>query len=45
MDMDKQEKVGDQDATLMEVAISLLEPQQSKVDVVEVSFRNPITTY
>lgn len=41
--MDKQYKVDDEDATLMEVPISLIEPQESKADVVEVSFRNSIT--
>ena len=43
MDMAKQEKVGGLDATLMEVPISLLESHETKADVVEVIFRNPIT--
>ena len=41
--MEKQDKLGGEDATLMEVPIPLLESQETKTDVVEVSFRNPIT--
>ena len=37
--MDKQDKVGGQDSTLMEVPIPLLESQETKYDVVEVGFR------
>lgn len=36
--MNKQNKVGDEDATLREVPISFFAPQESKDDVVEVSF-------
>jgi len=37
--MDKQYKVdADEDATLMEVPISFITSQESKVDVIEVSF-------
>ena len=43
MDIDKQDKVGGKDATLMKVPIPLLECQKTKTVVVEVCFRNPIT--